>query len=80
MFELIFVRSGKLWEFYLFSLELANSSDFNNEFAKSLQSGIQTADEFYLLYRANIDYHWRNINKDQKNQEGKLQASQITEF
>jgi len=57
--------SGKLWEFYLLAIEFANNTNFSQEFERALQSGIQTPEEIFLVFRANIDYHWRRINFDE---------------
>ena len=46
----------------MFALELSNSNDFSQEFDRALQSGIQTPEELFLVYRANIDYRWRQLH------------------
>lgn len=51
-----------MWEYYLIAVELATPENFNSEFERALQSGIQTKEELYLIYRENIDFNWRKLD------------------
>ncbi|KAN0027989.1 hypothetical protein ACTFIV_009816 [Dictyostelium citrinum] len=63
--------SGEHWSKYLLLLEESNDYDNDNdkklkieqEFQRSLVSGLKSEYDYQLVYNTYIDYHWRSIKK-----------------